>query len=282
MEYILFTDESKITASRFRSISAFSLNYSFYEEANEYFNQILSSSNVKEFKWQNLKDAKYYFCAEKIINFIFRNLQKYSLRIDTIIWDTYDSRHKIMGRDDLANYERMFYHLLTNSMKKRTKSAIWHIRPDQRKGISWNTVHDCLAAKGQQKDSCKTIWGDFIFDPYFSISTFIESESHKESFIQIADFFAGISIFSKENYDSYETWLIEKELSLFTNENSKFSKREEYRFKILELLNSKCKDCKLSVSLKTCRCLKSLIQEKPINFWYYTPQNEFDKAPTKK
>ena len=55
--------------------------------------------------------------------------------------NTHDSRHTVQGRDDLANYERMFYHLLNNSMKKRPKSATWHIRPDQRSGIDWKRLY---------------------------------------------------------------------------------------------------------------------------------------------
>ncbi len=279
MEYYIFTDESKITASRYQSISAFSLCNSSYLEANDLFSKILVSSNVREFKWQELKDAKSYFCAEKIIDFIFCNLNKYSIRIDTIIWDTHDSRHKVIGRDDFANYERMFYHLLNNSMKKRSKSAIWHIRPDQRNGINWQTIHECLAAKGHQKEVNDTIWGTLVSDPYSYINSFVECESHKEVLIQVADLFAGISVFSKESYEKYEGWLNQKSPGLFDVEDIHFSNREEYRFRMLNLLNIKCKERKLGVSLKKCRCLKTPNPENPINFWFYTPQNEFDNAP---
>jgi hypothetical protein len=89
MEYIVFTDESSITDSRFQSLSAFSLPFTHYDELKSIVNKILKESNVTEFKWQKLKDAKNFFCAEKLINFLFQNIHTCNLRVDTIIWDTH-------------------------------------------------------------------------------------------------------------------------------------------------------------------------------------------------
>lgn len=281
MEYVVFTDESQITASRFQSLSAFSIRKKAWEKVQEEISGILNSSNVSEFKWQKLKDAKYYFCAEKIINFVFTNIQNHKMRIDTLIWDTHDSRHKIQGRDDMANYERMFFHLLSGSMKRRPKSAKWDIRPDQRNGIDWSTIHDCLSAKGRQQNLHHNLFGVFFSDTHYSIESFQEQCSKAEPLIQVADLFSGMAVFSKDSYSSYAQWKQQKAPSLFEEESVSFTNRETYRFKLLDLFNNKCKSGKYGVGLDSKQCLFTYDPKNPINFWYYEPQHDYDKAPIK-
>jgi len=281
LEYVVFTDESQITASRFRSLSAFSIHKTVWNKASTKISDILKDSNVEEFKWLKLKDAKYYFCAEKIINYLFKYLLQHKIRIDTIIWDTQDSRHKVHGRNDMANYERMFFHLLNCSMKRRPKSAKWDIRPDQRNGIDWNTVHDCLSAKGAQQDFHHTIFGFFFSDQHYLIESFEEQCSKAEPLIQIADLFSGLAVFSKDMYCKYAKWKQQKEPSLFEEENVSFSNRETYRFKLLGFFNNKCKAGKYGVALDSKQCLFTYDPNNPINFWHYEPQHENDKAPVR-
>ena len=143
MEYIVFTDESYITDSRYQSLSAFSFKKSYYLQVYTDIKEILKESNVDEFKWNKLSNAKYYFCAEKFCNYLLSGLTQYQFRIDTLVWDTHDTRHAVAGRDDHSNFGRMFFHLLNNSMKKRPKGSNWFIYPDTRGGINCATVHDC-------------------------------------------------------------------------------------------------------------------------------------------
>ena len=121
MRYTVFTDESYISAERYRSISAFSFPKAFENNINESLRWILSDSSVNEFKWKKLGNAKYRFCAEKLINYLLENIFTKKLRVDVIVWDTHDSRHKIIGRDDTSNFERMFFHLMKNLMTKKGK-----------------------------------------------------------------------------------------------------------------------------------------------------------------
>lgn len=144
MEYIVFIDESSITKHRFPSLSAFSLPLKYYQKMSIAVNKIITESKVSEFKWSKLRNARYYLCAKKILDLIIQDMFKLGLRVDTIVWDTHDSRHRIIGRDDMANYERMFFHLLRDLMKRRPRGGIWHIRPDVGNGIDWKTIHRCL------------------------------------------------------------------------------------------------------------------------------------------
>lgn len=166
-------------------------------------NEILFEANIKEFKWEKLKGHMYYRCGKKFIHVIFRNIFDFNLRADTITWDTHDSRHKIRGRDDIANYERMFFHLLNNSMKRRPKGSIWHIRPDVLGAIDWDTVRDCLYNVGKRREYRNSIFGEFFTEPYFRVVSFKEKHSHEEVLIQVPDLFSGLSVFSRAHYDKY-------------------------------------------------------------------------------
>ena len=217
------------------------------------------------------------------MKFILANLHNHHIRIDTLIWDTHDSRHSIIGRDDIANFERMFFHLLGNAMKKRKRGLKWHIRPDVRSGIDWDTVRDCLHFKGQRTEIEHSIFETFILDEHYSVHTFKEAHSHEEPMIQVADLFSGISVFSKTSYDKYEAWKSQQNPGLFADEGPiAASNREKYRFELLEKLDAECKKLSLGVSLKNNRQLFTYNPENPINFWQYQPQGEYDKAPTRK
>lgn len=282
MNYTAYTDESYTTRERYRSICSFSFATGAIEHINNNLLKIREESDVKEFKWQKVKDAKYRFCADKIVHFIVNSLYKYDIRIDVMIWDTYDSRHSIQGRNDNANFERMFFHLLSDSMRRRRRKSKWSIYPDERMGIDWKTVHDCLKSVGRWQKFIKSpLFGDFFTDSYYDIENFEEIDSQFSPCCDVSDFFAGISVFSKNSYGKYSQWKINQLPSLFKQESPALSNREKFRFEVMDNLNAQCKNRKLGVSLKTGRCFSTPNPNNPINFWYYKPQHEMDKAPAK-
>ncbi len=282
MNYIAYTDESYIDGERYRSICSFSFVKEAIEDINNNLLEILKESGVNEFKWQKVKDAKYRFCANKLVNFIVNSLHKYNTRIDVVIWDTFDSRHTIPNRDDDANFERMFFHILSNSMKRRMPKSNWSIYPDERMGIDWKIIHDCLKSVGHRQEYIRSpLFGDFFKDPYYNVEDFKEIDSQLFPCCQVSDFFAGISVFSKNSYDKYSQWKANQLPSLFKQESPKLSNREKFRFEVMDNLNIQCKKRGLGVSLETNRCFSTPNPINPINFWYYKPQHEMDKAPTK-
>lgn len=287
MKFEIYTDESYITGERYRSIAAFSLIADYTDAIHKKLNCILDESGVKEFKWQKLKDAKYKFCAIKLIDFLLENIANYDLRVDVVIWDTHDRRHDVQGRDDDANFERMFFHLLKTTLKKRPKNSYWNVHPDQKHGIDWDTVRNCIGAVGKHFEYYRTIFGDFFTDPYYHIEVFSEIDSAITPSCQIADLFAGLSVFSVNSYSSYCKWdsnsMKQQQLPLFsiTNQDIKFSNRERARFEVMHYLNKRCKRLKLGVSLKSNKRFHTFDPRKPVNFWHYAPQHENDKAPTR-
>ena len=54
-----------------------------------------------------------------MVDFAIKAVLEKSIRIDSLMWDIDDSRHKISGRDDTANLCRMYHHLLRNVFLER-------------------------------------------------------------------------------------------------------------------------------------------------------------------
>ncbi|MFC1828046.1 DUF3800 domain-containing protein [Thermodesulfobacteriota bacterium] len=283
MEYLVYSDESYITAERYRSIGAVSFPRSYEAEINSRLEFILSDSCVEEFKWNKLKTAKYRFCAEKLTDFLFEILFDKSVRVDVIIWDTQDSRHKIPGRDDDANFARMFFHLMRNLMQRREKDSDWYVCPDENLAIDWATIQDCLVSAGRWQQYFESqLFGDAFSEQFFHIQEFDQVISKDTPLCQIADFLAGLAVFSKNSYEKYCLWCdSEKEqMSLFDHvEPPDLSNKEKERFPILKTFLKKCRAKRLGVSIKTNHCLCTPNPHNPINFWHYTPQHPHDKAP---
>lgn len=286
MEYAVYSDESYISAERFRSICAISFPRSFTDEIHNEIEAILKNSGVSEFKWQKLNDAKYRFCAQKLNKYLFENLFRKKVRVDVIIWDTQDSRHKIQGRDDIANFERMFFHLMKNLMKRRGRDAHWYLYPDERMGIDWGTIKDCLRNAGKWREYFESqLFGDAFSEQFFHIRDLDQVDSKKVPCCQIADLFAGMAVFSKNCYDKFDKWcrLQNPQFCLFEQqEKFDFTNRERERFTVLKPFVEECKCLKLGVSIKKNKCLHTFDPTNPLNFWSYTPQHQYDKAPTRK
>lgn len=105
----------------------------------------LSASNVKEFKWKKVNGAKERFAALKLCDFAVEYAYQGILRIDVLIWDTEDARHKVLLRDEIANLQRMYYHLFKNVLRLRWLSdAVWQLYPDEHTAMDWEIVQDFL------------------------------------------------------------------------------------------------------------------------------------------
>ena len=206
MNFIAYSDESYLTG-RYKSIATFS----FPEKAHSYIRSelfsILKDSGVTEFKWHKVKNAKYRLCALKLIGAVIGSLGRYDARIDVLIWDTRDSRHRVPGRDDTANFERMFFHLHSQALRRRPRNAKWKIYPDRRLDIDWEAVSLCLQAIGRRIEVVElSLLNSFFADSYYQVQEFSQVESHEHPCCQIADLFAELAVFSKTHYLPFKEW----------------------------------------------------------------------------
>lgn len=284
MQYVAYSDESG-TGERFTSIASFSLRQDALLVVNDALKRLLDSSSVGEFKWQKLKDAKYRHCALKLLNTVWDCLGTADARVDVLIWDHEDKRHATPGRDDMANFGRMFFHLQSASMKRRARNSEWRLLPDERVEIDWDTVRKCLAAIGRRRQFIKApLLGNFFADPFYSVIECRQVVSHEEPCTQVADFFAGLAVFSRTHYEKFERWVISSHpnLGLWEDTTVEISNREENRFRVLQAFYTGCKERRLGVSLRTRRYLHTPRPSYPLNFWHYEPQHELDRAPRRR
>lgn len=198
-EYGVFSDESRHTASRFRAIAAVSLPAAVVTEFSGALADLLEGSSVTEFRWSDFQGARDRHCAIKMLDFFIDRLLPAGARVDVLVWDTQDSRHTVPGRDDRANFERMFFHLHRGLMERRELGARWHLRPDERQDLDWRTVRQCLTSVGR--------WRRYFEDPllkasfserFFDIATMKEVQSHSTPLCQLADLLAGLGPYTRD------------------------------------------------------------------------------------
>lgn len=280
-----FSDDSGHEDGRYNSLGLVTLELSQYGNLVLELQRLFSGSGIKsEFKWEKVRTARDRFAAEKINNFVFKHLN--DLRIDVLVWDMQDPRHRdILNIDDNENLGRMYYHLVSHVFSKRWGSeCTWCWSPDKQSSMGWRSLAKCLVGKKYKTmtDLFNINRGDFW---KLKLKIIKVSDSQKELFIQIADYFAGLGAYSYGHFDKYKNWLISKsrQKSLFVNKDKKrkLSCSEKNRFPLLESFVGECKKHRMTIGIESTKGLKTHDPRNNINFWLYQPQNIYDKAPRK-
>jgi len=291
--HIAFSDESHWNEGRHRSISLITMPSRFNTKHKQTVRGFLDEVGISEFKWANLSGVRERKAALKMCDFIVDTASKGLLQLDVLIWDIEDSRHKIPGRDDIANLQLMYYklfkHVLINGWPD---GSAWILYPDEHSAMDWDNVKDHL----DKVDTKIEIYQNLFTGGKFKLRLIREFKIYKinplssacNPWLQIADLFAGLAVFSREHYSTYKQWQLEQEkqkgqLFLFESEpDTKISRSSRERCYVLDYFYKLCRSKKLGVSLNTNKGLRTYNNKKPINFWFYTPQHPNDKAPSKK
>lgn len=252
-------------------------------EINDVLNEILTKYNInpQKFKWNKFNSMDKVNALEEFLEYLFKLMFGNLVFIHTIIWNIHDSRHEIVGRDDNKNLSLMYYKLIKNFAEDKLKNGdALTIFPDRNNSIDWNLIEEILPNDGvyntKKLSFCTVCFSKVLIE---------ESNTSENSLIQIADIFAGMARTSYEDYDKYEKWLNRHQQSLFPNENLndvEFSVKDKHRFKIYEFVDKHAKRKSWSVSFKTNKGFCTYDKSKPLNFWFYRPQHDDDKAPLKK
>lgn len=288
--HVGFSDESNWNKGPFRSIGLVTTTVAALDDLNRKLTQILAESGVREFKWQKLRQARESFVAEKMCDLAVEAALRQQVRVDVLVWDIQDSRHNIVGRDDIENLQRMYYHLFRNVLRARwPNNAVWRLHPDEHTAMDWQTVQDCLqnAAERLERERSLFTGGKFQLRlrREFGIEEIRSVISSDQPLLQLADLFAGMAVFSREHFGEYKKWLAQNDSrpSLFQgdDEMTSVSGSSKHRFQVLQHFNDACKRYKLGVSLNRKRGLWTPNPENPLNFWMYKPQHPEDKAPRK-
>ena len=254
----------------------------YCQEVNDTLNGILKKYKIKpkKFKWAYFNSMDKVRALEEFLDYLFRLMANDLVFIHTIIWDIKDTRHDILGRDDNENLSLMYYKLIKNFANDKLKNGdTLTIYPDRNNSIDWTLIEEILPNDGVYNHKELTFCTVGYSKVYIK-----ESNTSENSLIQIADIFAGLARTSYDDYDKYEKWLNQGQQSLFPDEkpdNLDISTKEMHRFKIYKFINKNCKHKSWTVSLKTCKGFSTFDKLKPLNFWFYNPQSEEDKAPLK-
>jgi hypothetical protein len=171
-------------------------------------------------------------------------------------------------------------------MRKQSSESKWHIRPDERTDLDWETINKCLKNKSLWEEYYRyPLIKEFYSKYCYQIDTFRQMDSTQCRFNQVADMFAGIGAYTRQNKDTIKKALnISRRQSALFDDNStvlNLSNSDKERLEVIEHLNLKCKHKRLGVSLKTHGYFCTYNPTNPINFWHYVVQHENDKAPIK-
>ena len=278
----VYCDESYITDSRYRGVAAVSLAADSVGWFGAGIAKLMGESSVTEFKWTKLTDAKYRFAALKLLDHVVASISHCALRVDVLVWDTFDRRHQIPNRDDNANLERMFFHLLKAVMGKRVNGSQWHVFPDEKFGMDWGTIKACLQAIARRSSAIGV--AEEMRRSKHTIHRFRSVRSHEQPLVQVADLFCGLAVFSRLKFGAFRGWndALVGQGSLFDGmPSSSMSQGDVERFKVLQQFKDRLDAAGLGVSLSSTGGLRTMNPTQPLNFWWYEPQHVRDKAPAK-
>lgn len=272
--HIAYSDETQHNTGLYRGIALITLRIKDTNLINQELRQLLLESSISELKWSKLRTARERFAALKILNYVVTKASKKTLRVDTLTWYTEDSRHKVQGRSDNRNLRRMYYFLYKDVFCKRwPKSAVWKLCPDENADARFQNI------AGYLSEIFDYVTGEPIAD--LIIREVEEVKSHHEPLVQVADLFAGLAVYSRSSYDLFECWLKEDDFGqdVVSVSGMNLSNSDRERCEVLARFNENCKTQKMGVSLKRLRGLRTFNPARPINFWWYEPQTDLDKAP---
>ena len=232
---------------------------------------------IKSFKWNNFKTFDKVYVLKEFLDFLFEYMHSGKVYVLVLIWDTYDKRHAVEHRDDTKNLSLMYFKAIKFLANKNICDGKLIIVPDQNDAINWEEISEILC--NDNVLNYKKLDSKFHILIGQQKVFFNESTPTENSLIQIADIFAGMGRTSYEEYDIYDNWLDQAQQTLIPVRNP--SNKNIKRFEIIKYVNDWAKINKLGVSLRTKRGFYSYNPHCPLNFWFYTPQHEKDKAPTK-
>lgn len=282
--HVAYTDESHHNVGHYRAIGMVSLTANLAVELNDRIQELNLESDVRECKWMKLRNAKYRFAIQKIVNLCLDYAKPNQLRIDVLIWDSHDSRHDIKGRDDNKNLQNMYVQLLKNVIYKRwNNGGLWLIFPDENSIIDWVHVHNILSNYYSYNNDPQNLLDDNWEQnrPQHRIYKIVEADSKSTCLCQVIDIFTGMGVFSYEKRDIYNAWRDSHspQLHLFPAEPYPFNPKDIEQSTVLDLFLDNLKTKGIETIFESNLGLYTSNPEQIINYWFYKPQRDTDKAP---
>lgn len=282
--HLAYSDESHYNVGQYRAIGMISMRAELAEELNRKIQILNQESDVKECKWYKLESAKNRFAIQKIIDLCLEYADIDRLRIDVLVWDSEDSRHKVIGRDENKNLMNLYIQLLKNVILRRWKgNGVWQLFPDQNSIIDWVHVRNILRKIDIYNDDSESIldrtWNRF--KSLHSIVSIEEADSKITGLCQAIDIFTGMSVFSFEKTKAYLEWCrkTSNQPPLFSLENIKLSNKDIEQSSMLNYFLEQAATKNIRFHFENNSGLVTKDPNQVVNVWFYTPQTLSDKAP---
>lgn len=274
-----FSDESRYNVGQYRAICLVTIRAGSLQSQEEELLSLLDESDVAEFKWSKLKNAKYRWAAEKLIRFAVRRARCGELRVDVLAWDVQDHRHRIAGRDDVANLGRMHYRLCAVVMGRRwPDETTWFLYPDEQSSVDWETLDECVWKTGHRRSRQATLDNKTTSGSYGLLG--LQQVSSEDSpHVQLADLFAGMAPYAREECSTILQLRAADAGQLCLGEELQPSRRDTERTTVVDCVLTEARQCRWSVEFESPMGLRTKNPDHPVNFWWYRPQSEHDKAP---
>lgn len=262
--YAGYADEAHYNVGRYRGLALVSMPAAKALALCAEVVAILQESRATESKWEKVRSAKSRFTAQKLLRWTVDHALAGSLRINVLTWDTGTSEDQRQGTHHVKRLRSMYLHLFTCVLQTRWPDAHrWRLYPDEQQALDWHAMeHDLRNAV--HHEPARPI----------EVERIVPCVSHDEPFVQIADLFAGLGVFSREGYDDYERWLCaphedRDEPAGEQEPPVRLSGSLRQRCLILDEFYTECKLRGLPVSLRTNRGLRTYDVHTPIAFAWH-------------
>jgi hypothetical protein len=291
-EISIYSDESGIHGSeRYQAIGAFSGGAEDLTELEKAIAEMQVKHGVSNVSYKNISDSyDVQNAMREIIKVCLGQCVSAQVRLDIIIWDMQDKRHKIIGRDDNENLKRMYYRLLAQIMYRWRVPRLISFYPDEKISINWSDdIQKFITTARKIVDTQFhgiTLGGNRRENKIKFTETSEEVDDNDEPLVQAADLIAGLVRKSYEEGESFERWASSadgNQQSLGFEAQVEVSNAQRSRFELMKKLRTTAKSHSLGLRFRENQRLETnkYHQSKPLNVWKFEHQDGHDQAPVR-
>ena len=289
--YYAYAHESGSGADRFCSVAVVSGPAEGIQHLRASIEQAFGSSPLTE--WKDVTgDRRHSEAAWCMLRCAVEAILKQRVRVDVLVWDKHDRRHRVPGRDDVANLARMYYRALIHAARQ-WHHPTWVITADEHTALEWERIADFVRQTRVVK------WGSQLYlammDDRRTFEASVQTvRSSDELLVRVADLFAGLGRYLRDQAANYQVWhawragiqshRLQLGLALPGLDDPSeppLTGSAKARFELAFRFNELIASHRMGVSLETQGYFVTYRPSLPLNFWHYTPQHDQDRAPVK-
>lgn len=242
--HLAYTDETQHNVGAVRGLAMVSAPAGEAAALAAELRALNDSSGVGELKWEKVRSAKGLYAAEKTLHWALGRAAEGWLRIDTLTWGADAALHDQQLLPHRVRLEHMYRRLLGEILPRRWPAGSrFAVYPDEQGALRWQAL-----ARGMAH-----------------VAALEPCRSEAEPLIQLADLFAGLAAFSRQNYATYDRWLA---LTQAQVAQAELSASDRVRCRLLDDFFLACKLRGLGVSLRTHLGLRTYDAQRPVCFWW--------------